>query len=540
MKSLFLLATVVVAASQPTVNINGLGSVMGKETTIKSVQVEEYLGIKYATAGRWEAPIPTPSWNGTINATSFGSTCPGSDCVGFPNQDTEDCLYLNVYRATPTNGSALKPVMFWIHGGGYDSGCSNIYPGSNLVSTSNGDVIVVTINYRLNAFGFLGSHEMQMRSADSTTGNFGIQDQRSALQWVNKHISSFGGDPTRVTIFGQSAGAGSVTCHLVSELSKGLFQRVIAESGFGSMWNTSPMKDAQLLFDKLTVFSNCSSTDINCLKALSQQRLLQFVAEVGFSQPLNRLSTSVWGPVEDGVEFQFSTFGIIQRKLSSVSNVSILIGTNRDETGYFLYDTKTTMTPTQLTALMVGYLPSISGAFQINKLYSTAEMSYPTDLDGATFTWWQFMRLSTDHDYTCPVRRTAKAYSQISSNIYTYFFVHPTTTKTNLPCCGQFTDLVPHRSDVPYVWNCADMGTNCSFANPQETKLASDMSGAWINFAKTGNPSITGWMPYDPLTDTHFQLDVDQQFGGSGMRTVSSLRSAQCGFWDANMPPSRQ
>jgi para-nitrobenzyl esterase len=153
----------------------------------------------------------------------------------------EDCLFLNVYTparntiASEQDGSGRSdralPVMLWIHGGSYVSGASNQYPGEALVAASNGTVVVITINYRLNVFGFLGSKELKTRSPDGTTGNYGIEDQRLAMSWARQHIAAFGGDPEQITIFGESAGGNSVINHLAQSASFPLYQRAIVESG---------------------------------------------------------------------------------------------------------------------------------------------------------------------------------------------------------------------------------------------------------------------------------------------------------------------
>ena len=224
----------------PTVTTS-LGNIVGTVSEIQSV--DAFKGIPYAEPPigklRWQPPVPKTAWApATLNATAFGTVCIQGSHVdaGFG----EDCLFLNVYTparntiASEQDGSGSTralPVMLWIHGGSYVSGASNQYPGEALVAASNGTVVVITINYRLNVFGFLGSKELKTRSPDGTTGNYGIEDQRLAMSWARQHIAAFGGDPDQITIFGESAGGNSVINHLAQPASFPLYQRAIVESG---------------------------------------------------------------------------------------------------------------------------------------------------------------------------------------------------------------------------------------------------------------------------------------------------------------------
>jgi para-nitrobenzyl esterase len=194
--------------------------------------VYEYLGIPYAQPPvgglRWQPPLPYPQWTETREATRFGPTCAQITTLGAfagPQNSNEDCLYLNVF--TPKQaGSEKLAVLVWIHGGGNFDGESNDYDASKLVS--KGNVIVVTLNYRLGLLGWLANPALDHEG--HPFGNYGLLDQQLALKWVQKHIASFGGDPKRVALGGQSAGSVDASAHVVSPLAVGLFHRAIFES----------------------------------------------------------------------------------------------------------------------------------------------------------------------------------------------------------------------------------------------------------------------------------------------------------------------
>ena len=284
-QAVFVLLPCVVQSIAPVVNIKGLGKVSGKTEIINNFVVDEFLGIEYATAKRWSAPESIPGWgNETKKAHRFGKVCPGAGCMDLP--ESEDCLFLNVFRATSLPSRKDKyPVMVWIHGGGYNTGCSNGYHGDRLVSRAQGNVIVVTLNYRLNVFGFLGGDDLRKLSPINSTGNYGFLDQQKALQWVKNHISNFGGDPDDIMIFGESAGAGSVTAHLVNPNSHGMFTKAIAESGLGSDWNSCPMHQAETDFQHLLNVTNCVSNSVDCLLKLDTAALSASI--VPWRQPLS-------------------------------------------------------------------------------------------------------------------------------------------------------------------------------------------------------------------------------------------------------------
>ena len=217
--------------------------------------------------GRWRDPLPVVPWTAPRNASQFGAGCPQS-CVlppgTCPQHQSEDCLSLNVYR--PDSDTTGLPVMVYIPGGRFEQGASDTYLYDGRFLVQQNSVILVTINYRLGALGFL-------YTGGEATGNYGVRDQRMALNWVQKNIAAFGGDPSRVTIDGQSAGGSSVAYHVLSNYSSGLFQRAIMESNPVALpWKQS--SDGSRLAKHFAKALNCDDGDVDCMRNKSVAELL--------------------------------------------------------------------------------------------------------------------------------------------------------------------------------------------------------------------------------------------------------------------------
>jgi Carboxylesterase type B len=248
---LFTLAYINCQAGNPVLTIEG-GQIQGVKADIQEVYV--YRGIPYAAPPikglRWKAPQPVVPWQGVKIANKFGH--PGYQAVHYPGGYTtewgygdespysEDCLYLNVWTKAPGESNKKLPVALWIHGGGYREGWGS-EPEFDGQEWANKDVVLVSINYRLGVFGFLTHPELSQESPNHVSGNYGILDQIESLKWIKKNIAQFGGDPDNITIFGQSAGAGSVKTLCESPLAKDLFKRAVIMSGGGLTTASSSM-----------------------------------------------------------------------------------------------------------------------------------------------------------------------------------------------------------------------------------------------------------------------------------------------------------
>src|SRR5690349_6433505 len=284
----------------------------------------EFLGIPYAEAPvgdlRWAPPEPHAPWTTPLDASTFGSPCPQTpSAFGIPSS-TEDCLFLNVYvphrKTVPERDLKRKrPVMVWIHGGAFQVGSAGNYDPTKLVTA--GDVIVVSINYRLGALGFLAHPALSAESPAGISGNYGILDQQLALRWVQDNIAGFGGDPKRVTIFGESAGGISVHTQLASPLAAGLFRRAIVQSG--AVFAQPTLQAAEALGQHSADALGCSDQTAACLRALS-------VDDVLANQPSGLQTTS---PVIDGVVLPLPLRDAFQN--GAFNRVPVMQGSNHDE-----------------------------------------------------------------------------------------------------------------------------------------------------------------------------------------------------------------
>jgi para-nitrobenzyl esterase len=297
--TLFLFARLALAT--PVVPVEG-GPVRGAVTP-QGVLV--FKGIPYAAPPvgrlRWRAPAPVEPWPGIRDATRFGPGCPQ------PGEGKEDCLHVNVWSADLTGH---RPVMVWIHGGGFhfESASRPLYDGGLLARR---DVVVVTLDYRLGALGFLAHPRLSAESPERVSGNYGLLDQIAALRWVRRNIARFGGDPERVTVFGQSAGGESVSDLMVSPLARGLFSRAIAQSG--SAWNNPTLQEREQIGKRVAEQAGCGD-DMECLRRKDPSTLV----------------TPQLGPVVDGWALPKSPARLFLAGKQAA--VPFLIGTTAGET----------------------------------------------------------------------------------------------------------------------------------------------------------------------------------------------------------------
>lgn len=279
------------------------GAVVGKiEAVTHGETVYEYLGIPYAEPPvgelRFAAPKPAKPWSGSKEATEFGAECPQT-AVPIPglvltekDEKNEDCLFLNVFVPSSTKPNDTKAVMVWIHGGGFQYGSSNIYRGGVLAAFN--DVIIVTLNYRLGVLGFINAPGTDVK------GNYGMLDQVLALKWVQNNIANFGGDPNKVTIFGESAGGVSVSLHLISPLSKGLFQRAIMHSGVSSMpsFSGKVIKPIQLEWYAKRINCSLGSDIVECVRSKSVEDIVSVQSLFLLERYIG--PQDIIGPIVDG------------------------------------------------------------------------------------------------------------------------------------------------------------------------------------------------------------------------------------------------
>ncbi|HVM10774.1 MAG TPA: carboxylesterase/lipase family protein [Acidimicrobiales bacterium] len=459
------------------------------ETTYGKVQgaddkgVAVFRGIPFAAPPlgdlRWRAPQPPDAWDGVRDATVFGPTAPQpvqmtGVAMGDAHAHSEDCLSLNVW--TPGAGDSEKrPVMVWIHGGAFQSGSGSmgLYNGANLAK--RGDVVVVTINYRLGLLGWLASEHLG-------GGNWGLLDQIAALQWVRDNIAAFGGDPDNVTAFGESAGSVSVATLLGTPAAKGLFHKVIAESGGPGGF---PIRFAEKFVNALV--EECGVDDVRDLRDTPLEELVE--AQEKIVERLGRLATPL-APVVDGTTLPVQALDAIRDGLNH--GVPILVGTNRDEMTYFaMGDRKLTAGDDAVTRRRLAATVGEEGLDDLIETYAKAraDQGLPTD----PFSLW--VAIESDRMFRIPSLRMAEAHAATGSPVYEYLF------DWESPAAGGFLRSC-HALEIPFVFGNLDQPMMNMFAGEgaEAEALSAAMMDAWIAFARTGNPSseaLGDWPAYD-------------------------------------------
>jgi carboxylesterase type B len=490
------------------------GVVCGKGVSANGQEVHAFLGIPYAesTGGdnRWCDPIPKAEASGVIHATAFGPGCPQELNPPYtPDETSEDCLSLNIWRPANTKHDALLPVMVWIYGGSFQTGGSAmpIYDGAWLAATEN--VLVVSFNYRLGALGFLaGIHGLE--------GNYGIKDQQLALQWVQHNIANFGGDPDQVTLFGESAGAMSVGLHTLSiPSSEALFRAAIMQSNpFGIPYKTvdEATPEATILETEL----GCSGKDIDCLRAVSADAIVQEQGDAAIQMVsllgLHLAGFLVWSPVIDGT---FLTEDPTTAAAAGELNVPTVLGTTHDEGVLFVNDmvgafggNVDAATYTMVLTLIFGadHTPDIIARYGINPTGDNTEY---------------LVQITTDYLFGCANRFVA---TQATSLVYAYEFnensinVWPDVVACDGKAC--------HGDDIPFTFH-TDTQLGIQFTAEQDA-LSNAMMGYWSAFAARMNPDVDGlpaWPPFTPSLMEYMILTTPERY-------VAVDPIANCDFWD--------
>lgn len=427
--------------------------------------VREFLGIPYATPPvgdlRWQSPAPHASWPGVLDATRTRSWCP--QLASFPDPrvvGSEDCLYLNIYAPYPP-GTGL-PVMVWIHGGTFIVGSGAQVNGSKLAR--KGNLIVVTINYRLGALGFLAHRNLDATDGRHASGNYGLMDQQAALRWVKENIAAFGGDPRKVTIAGQSAGAISAGLQMVSPGAAGLFQRAILESG--PFPRVQTLAEAEVRGNELATRLGCDKV-LDAAACMRSKRIEQIVSAI----PADPLTSGnlVWSPIVDGHVVPSQPAQAIAA--GHVNMVSVINGSNRDE-GTIM---RAAARPITAERFEQG-VHSLFGkdAARVLAAYPLANYASPTLAAAAAF---------GDATFSCRILKTGAMLSALEP-VYQYEF-----NDTNAPLTFFRNPPFPlgafHSAEIQYVFG--DIATNPA-ASPAQKKLSDAMIAYWIGFITSGDP----------------------------------------------------
>jgi len=444
-----------------------------------------FLGIPYARPPvgllRFAAPQPPEPWPGVRDCTRFAASCPQPEhhpVAGFAASGArdEDCLFLNVY--TPAADAARRPVMVWVHGGGFvfGSGSEPLYDGAAL--TTRGDVVVVSVHYRLGALGFL---QLGLHGGDElgATDNAGLRDQVAALRWVRENIGAFGGDADNVTLFGESAGAACITAVMVMPAAEGLFRRVVSQSGTANRLGNAD--SGEKATGRVLTHLGLGRDDLARLWELPVASLVDAQEATGAR------CLPVWG-VES----------MPQRPLEYVragraAGVELLIGTNRDEAKLLVAPNRPAIDDATLRKQVATMLPRRASERVGDVIDAYRRSRAAHDLPGDNLSLLD--AIQGDGQFRTGARKLAVAQREHQPRTFLYLFTWESPARRGtLGAC--------HALDIPFVFGATDQPLQRRFAGagPAATALSHRMMDAWIAFARSGDPAhadLGEWPAYD-------------------------------------------
>lgn len=471
-----------------------------------------YRGIPFAAPPvgdlRFMPPQPAACWSGVRDASAFGAECFQRQFLadgGTLDEGSEDCLTLNVWA--PADAGTSLPVLFFVHGGGNQNGSTSgsrggtvLYDGAALAAHEG--VVVVTTQYRLGPLGFLARASLQ---TDAGVGNYGLLDQQAALRWVRTNIAAFGGDPSRVLLFGESAGALNTCTHLASPGSAGLFSSAGVESG-ACLASSTAVRFAQA--EPFVMRAGClgASDEAACLRQAPAAALLEGLSPVfedGFASP-------VWGATIDGVTLTGAPLDVIRAGRGNL--VPVLVGSNADEAAL---TAPPVVTPAEVTALLARFPEP--GRSQLAALYPPGT----TNAEARR----SFIALATDAQFTCNARRLARAAGTFAPT-WRYFFDHhlPGVQGTAL---GAF-----HGVELFYVFRGLERSPLGTLAGADDRFVTDYVGASWASLARTGDVNGQGRTPW-PRNAGNDELMI---IGPTPMAS-NGVRTAQCDVWDQVLGP---
>jgi len=518
-----------------------------------------FRGIRYAKSGRFEEPtLPDPVQ--VIDAQNYKPACPRGGAIwGETGTDmSEDCQYLNVYTPDQVAGERMLncPVAVWFHGGSYTMGAgSDTHKESVNSLVKDHRLIVVTINYRLGVFGFLGSE--RLRTQDGSTGNFGTLDQQMALRWVKRNIKYFGGDDSKITIFGWSAGAAAASVHMATphsgpHSSKGLYSRAVMMSGGFTSWAAISMASSESLYESMLTLMGCHDhADCQAVGPPCECMLKKDGQELLDKQP-----GWGWGPTIDGAVLEYHPLEAFKRGKTH-QGVPIIIGSaiedalqdigkdaTKEDFVHFVGQERTEfhdvvdnitelyMSSETIEDMMGG--SEVPGNSDANKWYHA---------EGGSPAYWSARRVIADWGMTCLSRRVARGYREkAGAEAYWYVFAEGSLPLYKLPdrrlsgtcwpCPG-----ATHGSDLPFLFETPEtnvVDSLADLADAYHTFFANFVDhgdpNSWHNFQMT-NHGRQAW-PSASDVDLSGSASGGMAFSAANVSNHNNLRSKFCDFWD--------
>ncbi|XP_033634706.1 acetylcholinesterase-like [Asterias rubens] len=499
------LRLVTASADDPPVVTTSQGRITGTTLQFRPVvhpelarDVDAYLGIPYAEPPvgplRFKAPV-AKSWSGELKATKLGNQCPQPVMPLVKNLTLtgpfdEDCLFLDVF--VPQSLPANAAVLVYIHGGGYHVGAGVMgEPFYPTATACVGDVIVVTINYRLGALGFLSSAD------DVIPGNFGLLDQRRAFEWVRDNIHAFGGDPKRVAIYGQSAGSGAVSLHMISPGSAGLFRGAIMESGDSTAsWSQMSPKVGRKLAYAMGKEVGCNSETsgelLECLQKVEGTDV--FVENQQLLQSIGEGEMVFFAPTVDGDFLPSKSEELLEK--GAINNAVTIIGANGDE-GMMMtmmlfpnntadddepfLDSAAFDASVPMCSMMMSPEPIVTKLFKM--AYTDAKCAVGPECNHLD----ALSQVCGDLMFVCPGEKSARAFTKAGRKVYRYHMTHvPTTT-----LLGPKWTKSNHGDEMSFIFGSPLMGFESYVFNEDEVRMSIKTITYWANLAKTGNPNLS-------------------------------------------------
>ena len=494
------------------------GGAISGAAAARNADLIAFKGIPYAAPPvgdlRWRPPAPVRGWQGVREASASGPICIQSGGQDVP-QD-EDCLLLNVWA--PRETGAPRPVLFWIHGGGYTggSGSTAIYDGTQLAADG---AVVVTINYRLNVFGFLAHPALSAESPHGASGNYGLLDMVAALEWVRDNIAAFGGDPGRVTIFGESAGGGAVMSVMLVPQAGGLFHGAIAQSNWINGWERSLETAAAQgvrVAAALGIAEDAEDPSAAMRAASAADVLAASNADAG--SPFMRTG-NVWAPNVDG--WVIPDDPLAMYRAGRQHAVPLVTGLNGNE-GSLMTRGMDIPDAEAFEAYVRSVYPALA-----DEMLAHYDASSPAAAQAAVD------KVVHDLFFAGPVRAHAEAQAAAGAPTWLYHFTHVPPTAWGAALGSH------HAAELVYVFGTLtrrDEGgerplglTPVGDYTDTDTALSATMRAYWVQFAATGDPNREGlppWPAFDPETDRHLELS-------SAIAPGTGVDTAGAALWEA-------
>ncbi|EYC20675.1 hypothetical protein Y032_0021g361 [Ancylostoma ceylanicum] len=525
-------------------------------------RLTQFLGIPFAEPPignlRFRKPKPKHPWRTPLNATVWPNSCIqsfdtyfgefyGSTMWNANTPTSEDCLYMNIFVPGKIDPTKRLAVMVWVYGGGFWSGTStlDVYDGRILPVEEN--IILVSMNYRVSMLGFL------YLGRPEAPGNMGLWDQQLALKWVHKNIDVFGGDPSRIVLFGESAGAASVNMHMLSARSTPYFQRAIIQSGAATApWSIEP-RDVALA--RTIVLYNAMKCGNMSLQNPDYDKILycflradaDLIRENEWA-PVREFADFPWVPVVDG-DFLVESAQTSLRQ-GNFKHTQLLAGSNRDESIYFIvyqlphifpvqdFFTKKDFVPDRHT-----WLKAISDLLPRQMIKSQLALAAilheyePANLPVRAHDWMDSMeKMLGDYHFTCNVNEMALAHTKHGGDTYYYYFTHRATAQTWPEWMG-----VLHGYEINFIFG-EPFNKKFNYT-AEEQELSSRFMRYWANFARTGDPNKNEdgtytpdvWPKYNAQSMEYMNLTVESAYPNS-RRTGHGPRRKHCAFWKAYLP----